>query len=95
MFEELSHLGVPMRGLVAAVIGGASMLLAADLSRPIGLKNVLTAREILRSNGIRIQYEDTGGISGRAVTYATGTGQIKVRPPKSLAVRAAVENSFD
>jgi len=36
-------------------------------------------RQILNDHGISVAHNDTGGTQGRTLTYATATGQIKVR----------------
>jgi chemotaxis protein CheD len=83
MLDELALLQIPKNGLAAALVGGASMVEAADRPRPIGQQNVEVAYKVLGRYGIQIHHEDTGGNYGRTLTYVTDSGTIKVRPPRS------------
>jgi chemotaxis protein CheD len=78
MFKALDRMQVRKSEIAASVIGGAS-LLGIALKRSVGNQNVEIARQILESHGISVAYDNTGGTHGRAVTYATDTGQIDVR----------------
>jgi len=75
--EELAGLGADRSGLRAKLTGGSSML---DLGseEPIGEKNVAAARETLSEHGIELVSEDTGGNSGRSVSFHPATGALSI-----------------
>ncbi len=66
-----THLG---RCLEAALIGGARIINIMD----IGRRNVIKAREILKSYGITIKFEDVGGRIVRSVLFDVQTGEVYV-----------------
>lgn len=67
--------------LEAWVLGGASVG-AAGLSGegvPLGTRNAEAARSVLRSHGIAIRQEDTGGFSARRLRFQSALGILEVR----------------
>jgi len=74
---ELHSLGADRNGLTAKLTGGSSMLdLGPD--EPVGDKNVTAARESLSEQGIELVSEDTGGNSGRSVSFHPATGALSI-----------------
>lgn len=69
MVSELEYLGVKTRNMAAKIAGGASMFQFADksLNTDIGTRNVIAVKKTLKSLGIPILGEDTGGHSGRTM----------------------------
>jgi len=78
MISELRSIGVSLKRLQAAIVGGASIL---DFARNISVntKNILTARDTLLSQyGIPIVGEDVGGNVGRNVVFDVSQGLVYV-----------------
>ncbi|MBN1806866.1 MAG: response regulator [Sedimentisphaerales bacterium] len=63
----------------AQIFGGAAVVHALEGGRDIGARNILVAREILDSNGIRIIHKDIGGTRGRRIKFDTATNTVQVR----------------
>jgi chemotaxis protein CheD len=64
----------------AVMCGGASMFGGgASATMQIGARNADSTRQALRSHGIRIRAEDTGGGAGRSVEVDVATGRVSVR----------------
>lgn len=80
MLTALRRLGVPARRLTARLVGGASMF--ASLSAPgaiqVGERNVVAAREALRSAGVPLVGESVGGSYGRNVEFALPAGRVLI-----------------
>ncbi len=59
--------------------GGADMF-ARPIERPgivsIGKQNVMTAKQILKSEGLKLQVVDVGGLQGRKIFFNTHTGEV-------------------
>ncbi len=59
--------------------GGADMF-ARPIERPgvvsIGKQNAMTAEEILKSEGLKLQVVDFGGLQGRKIYFNTRTGEV-------------------
>ena len=73
MKADLAELGADPDTLTAKVAGGSSML---DLGTddPVGDKNVAATKRVLDRHGIELVGDDTGGSSGRSVTFQPTTG---------------------
>ncbi|MFW6458459.1 MAG: chemotaxis protein CheD [Halodesulfurarchaeum sp.] len=77
MIAEMTAIGSRKPNLVAKLAGGSSML---DLGNeePIGDKNVSAAKELLKTKGIELVAENTGGDSGRSVSFDPETGIMRI-----------------
>lgn len=77
MTDELATLGAAEAGLTAKIAGGSSML---DLGseEPVGDKNVRAAKAALEAAGIDLVGADTGGDSGRSVSFEPTTGTLQI-----------------
>jgi chemotaxis protein CheD len=87
MLELLQELGVPVHCLTAKLAGGANMF-GSSGPLQIGGANVEAVGHALRTAGIRIAAEDTGGNHGRRVTFDCEGGAMIVesagQPTKTL-----------
>lgn len=79
--EKMLAKGAQRENLVANVIGGSSQLEFCE-QNSIGRRNADVAVSVLKKEGIHIQKEDVGGISGRKILLDVATGKIQVK--KSL-----------
>ncbi|APE95888.1 chemotaxis protein CheD [Halodesulfurarchaeum formicicum] len=74
---ELAALGAGPEELTAKLTGGSSMLdIGSD--EPIGDTNVSAARTALTEAGIDLAAEETGGSSGRSVSFHPATGALTI-----------------
>ncbi|MFQ3547053.1 MAG: chemotaxis protein CheD [Termitinemataceae bacterium] len=64
--------------LVATIVGGAFIVFDEREVFFIGDRNIETAQNILRGEGIRIQAMHTGGESGRRLLFNTATNKLMV-----------------
>ena len=81
MLKDVLALGAVKTRLVAKIAGGAQMFAfqnATDIMR-VGSRNAEAAKKILKSQGIKIIAEDTGGTYGRTVSIDLNTGVYKVK----------------
>ena len=78
MLRGLEAKGSNRKDLEAKLIGGANMFpsLASD---DIGKNNILSAKEKLQAEGIRIIGECVGGSQGRSVEFSPTTGVVTVK----------------
>jgi len=77
MKDELSQLGANTRSLTAKIAGGSKMLdLGGD--DPVGMKNVRAAEAALERAGIDVEGADTGGDTGRSVSFRPETGTMRI-----------------
>jgi len=73
------------RSLQALLIGGAKMFpLGNERIASVGDQNVAASRAILGRCRIPIVFEDTGGTSGRSVTFDNMTGAVSVRTLQAM-----------
>jgi chemotaxis protein CheD len=80
MVKELEKMGIPRTRLIAKVSGGANMFPGVQgRSHKIGEKNIAAVQQLLASYSIRIAAEDTGGNSGRAVTFDLTNGLVTIK----------------
>jgi len=89
MLRSFEDLGVSASGLVAKLVGGASMFAEAIPERQgIGDRNVRAARRALTEFSIPVVASDTGGQRGRSLRAHTQNGLIEVsslrQPPHLL-----------
>jgi chemotaxis protein CheD len=75
----LKKIGAKIENMEAKLVGGASMFrkLMGD-KNGIGFQNIESARNQLKKNGIRIDNEDTGGNSGKAITFNLKNGLVDI-----------------
>jgi chemotaxis protein CheD len=79
LLEEMAKLGSTRLSITAIIVGGASMFEYSANSLNIGERNTATVKELLRTHGIRIEYEETGGKIGRSVYYWPEKGRLIVK----------------
>ena len=77
---ELIKRGSKPRSLQATIIGGARMFQKFRGDLDIGSRNIEAVRQALMVHSIPVVTEDTGGTSGRSVTYIpTNGGTITIK----------------
>jgi len=80
MLKGLGAKGSNRADLVAKLIGGANMFPSFILgTNDIGKENVLSAKDKLKKEGIRIVGECVGGSQGRSVEFSPTTGVVTVK----------------
>jgi chemotaxis protein CheD len=88
LVQRLKALGADPRRLVAKLAGGASMF--AQLMTPgslqMGERNILAARNALRTASIPVAREAVGGERGRSVRFHVADGRVEVRSVGADAV---------
>lgn len=77
MLHKMIALGCTRRNIEAKIVGGANMF--PDVESSIGKDNVLSAREKLKKEGIKITGEATSGTVGRSIEFSTKTGLATVK----------------
>ena len=78
MLKGLEAKGAKRQDLEAKLIGGANMF-SSIASDDIGKDNVLSAKDKLKAEGIRIVGECVGGSQGRSVEFSPTTGIVTVK----------------
>ena len=78
MLKGLEAKGAKKWDLEAKFIGGANMF-PSLMSDDIGKNNVLSAKEKLQAEGIRIVGQCIGGSQGRSVEFSPTTGVVTVK----------------
>jgi chemotaxis protein CheD len=75
----MGKMGVTIENMEAKLVGGASMFrrLSGD-KNGIGFQNVESARNRLRHYGVLVDNEDTGGSSGKEVSFNLKNGLVEV-----------------
>ena len=81
LVEHLTALGADPRRLSAKLVGGASMFsqLVTPGTIQMGERNLLAARNALRSAAIPIVREAVGGERGRSVRFHVKDGRVEIR----------------
>ncbi|MFH1783339.1 MAG: chemotaxis protein CheD [bacterium] len=83
MIQKMIKLGAHSKNLEAKIIGGAHMFTGAKIINTtafnVGERNILSAREALEQQKIKIVGEDVGGDYGRSVEFNLDTGKVKIR----------------
>lgn len=81
MFEDLRRQGCLKSMLRAKLFGGGHMFSAIPSQSMfnIGAKNIEMSKDILKSLGIRLIGEDTGGNYGRTIEVDLSTGVVKIK----------------
>lgn len=79
MLEELQRRWVDKSELVCTVVGGANVIRNLDARWSVADRNVAMAINILRREGIKIHYRDTGGARGRVIEHIGDLNRTRVR----------------
>ena len=77
MLHKMIALGCTRRNIEAKIVGGANMF--PEVESSIGKDNVLSAREKLKKESIKITGEATSGTVGRSIEFSTKTGLATVK----------------
>lgn len=77
MLKRMLTWGAKNQDLEAKIIGGANMF--SILDSDVGKQNVLSAKEKLKKEGIKIVGECTGGSIGRSVEFCVTPGIVTVK----------------
>jgi len=77
MLKRMLTCGAKKQDLEAKIIGGANMF--SILDSDVGKQNVLSAKEKLKKEGIKIVGECTGGSIGRSVEFCVVPGIVTVK----------------
>ena len=82
--------GTRASDLEAWILGGASVGGSGRSGEgaPLGSRNADVARSILRSHGIAIRHDDTGGLSARRLRFQSGFGVLEVKVIDGVAPTA-------
>ena len=78
MLKGLQANGAKRQDLEAKLIGGANMF-PSIASDDIGKDNVLSAKDKLKAEGIKIVGESVGGSQGRSIEFSPTTGVVTVK----------------
>lgn len=77
LLEKLQALGCPLPRLQAKIFGGSSMFQKKDRHAiSLGTKNVTTALGLMKSAGIPVVVQETGGTHGRKIMLNTDDGTV-------------------
>lgn len=80
LIENLIKLGIPLRGMLAKLFGGAIISRKTDRTSPsafgIGRANVEMARKLLEARDIPLVAECVGGHKGYKLYFDSGTGDV-------------------
>lgn len=81
MLKDLEGMGVSKRSLEAKIAGGAQMFSfsSSDQLNSIGYRNALAVKDILKSHGVKIIAEDTGGNKGRTIEIDLDSGKLRIK----------------
>jgi len=75
LLEKLQRLGCHTRSLQAKIFGGSSMFQNQNrYSISLGARNVAAALDLLKSAGISVAAQETGGAQGRKIVFNTDDG---------------------
>lgn len=78
LLSEMEDLGADREEVRAKLTGGSSMLDLGD-DKPVGDKNVEAAISVLADSGIELVADETGGDSGRSVSFNPETGVLRIK----------------
>lgn len=76
LIAKMLQLGSKKNNLQAKVFGGAEVIVQQKSNYNIGMRNVLTAYDILRENNIPIISQSVKGQLGRKIIFLTDTGEV-------------------
>ena len=77
MLKKMLTYGAKKQDTEAKIVGGANMF--SILDSDIGKQNVLSAKEKLKKEGIKLAGECVGGSIGRSVEFCIATGIVTVK----------------
>lgn len=77
LFDKWQEKYIPLPKLKTALFGGANVL--KQSGHHVGQKNIEAAETILKQQGLRIHFQDTGGNKGRTIIFNTESGEISLR----------------
>lgn len=84
LLEEMEALGADRDTIQAKLTGGSSMLDLGD-DKPVGDKNVEAAIQVLNDADIDLVADETGGDSGRSITFDPAGGKLRIKRVDSEA----------
>lgn len=89
LLTEMKEKGAIKRNISAYLVGGACMFGFNDGKgiTAIGDKNVNASREILGSLKIPVVFEETGGSSGRTITFNGEIGKVSVKTLQKIIMK--------
>jgi chemotaxis receptor (MCP) glutamine deamidase CheD len=79
MLKKLKTYSFDSKNLKTTLIGGASIIPKKRGLRTIGELNVITAKEMLKNNRIRINREKVGGLNGYNLWYHTDKNRLFIK----------------
>lgn len=81
LIDDMCKLGAIKTSIVAKLAGGAQMFSFSDASEMmrIGLRNVISSKDLLEQLKIPIVSEDTGGNYGRTIELSSDNGKLLVK----------------
>ncbi len=81
LIEDMISLGAVKSHIVAKLAGGAQMFSFNDTSEMlrIGARNITATKEVLKSLGIPVIAEDTGGNYGRTIEIHSDSGKLIIK----------------
>lgn len=76
LYDKMLSLGSKKNNLIAKVFGGGEVISVTNAVMHIGMRNIMTAEELLKELEIPIISRSTGGKNGRKIIFNTHTGEI-------------------
>jgi chemotaxis protein CheD len=86
LIDVMERLGAKRSRIYARLVGGATMFSfgsKSDGSESLGERNLRSARESLKSQGITLKSEEGGGGVGRSLEFDPGDGSLLVRTARA------------
>lgn len=77
MLDKMEKMGASRRNTEAKLVGGANMFSAFETD--IGKDNVISAKDKLKTEGIKLVGESVGGSIGRSVEFCVASGLVTVK----------------
>jgi chemotaxis protein CheD len=79
MLNELRRRQVDKAEIICTLVGGANVIRNIDSRWSVADRNVKMAAKVLKREGIRVCYSDTGGTRGRVIEHICDLNRTKVR----------------
>ncbi len=80
MVSELQKAGIPTSRLIVKMVGGANMFPGVQgRSHKIGEKNIEAVKGLITKHNLRLDAEETGGNSGRALSFDLANGIVAIK----------------
>ena len=77
LLEKLQRIGCHTRSLQAKIFGGLSMFQSQNrYAVSLGARNVAAALDLLKSAGVSVAAQETGGTQGRKIVFNTDDGMV-------------------